>query len=700
MPGDEVTHHPQQPGRPPARTWKKAVFALVVTCCFFLALELVLALAGVTPLIRQYDPFSGFSGSLPLFVEDASDPASRTTAKNKLAYFNPQSFPRDKATRTRRVFCLGGSTTYGRPYNDSTSFAGWLREFLPLADPAHRWEVINAGGISYASYRVAAVTEQLLEMDPDLLIIYTGHNEFLEDVTFPNWKDRSRLLEQATLLAAHSRLFTLLSQRLQPAAETNRQQPRLPGEVDEILNHTVGPSSYKRDDRHHDQVLSFFEFNLRRIVQLAHRRSVPVLLVTPASNLRDFSPFKSQHRDGLNEQDQRRWQELVDQAGKLAILNEWEDAARLLKEAVSLDDRHAETHFRLAAALLACGQHAEASVHFQRARDEDVCPLRALTPLATSVRRIAADESVPLVDFEELLAGRCRDQNGHSIVGNNFFLDHVHPTIEGHRLLAEAIIEQLETDRWWNSGQQWNEQARDQVAARILDSVDQTDHARARRNLAKVLNWSGKQMEAGALSVSVLEQLPDDPEALSIAAAYMRQLGRVEPAIDYLSRRTRVTPDDADTFRRLSSLLVEAGRLEETLLCQQQVTRLQPNDAQGLHHLGIILAEMKRFEEAITFYRSAIGRDHNDANIHYHLGIALAETADLEGSKDAFQQALAISPDDRDASFNLAVVHGHIGQSLETVDPEAAGRHYRSALQLEPGMTDIQDRLQRLRQRP
>lgn len=700
MPGDKVTDRPQRPGQSRVRTWKKVVFALVVTGCFFLALELVLALAGITPLIKQQDPFSGFTGAMPLFVEDSREPARRTTATNKLAYFNSQSFSETKAAGTRRVFCLGGSTTYGRPYNDTTSFAGWLRELLPLADPAHRWEVINAGGISYASYRVAAVTEQLLEMDPDLLIIYTGHNEFLEDVTFPNWKDRSRLLEQATLLAAHSRLFTLLSQRLQPLAETNRQQPRLPGEVDEILNHTVGPSSYKRDDRHRDQVLSFFEFNLRRIVQLAHRRRVPVLLVTPASNLRDFSPFKSQHRDGLNEQDQQHWQKLVDQASRLAIQRQWEQAAGLLEEAVALDDRHAETHFQLATALLACGQHARALVHFHRARDEDVCPLRALTPLAMTVRKVAGDASVPLVDFEELLSGQCQDQNGHSIVGADYFLDHLHPTIEGHRLLAEAIIKQLETDRWWNPGQQWNQQARQQVSRRILDSIDQADHARARRNLAKVLNWSGKHMEAGVLSVSVLEQLPDDPEALSIAAAYMRQLGRIETAIDYLSRRKGVTPDDVDTLRRLSSLLVEAGQLEEALSCQQQVTRLQPDDAQAFHHLGMVLAELKRFDEATVHYRKAIELDKSDANIHYHLGIALAEKLDLEGSRDAFQQALRLSPRDRDASFNLAVIHGQLGQRLEAVDPDAARRHYRSALELEPGMTDIQDRLQGLGESP
>ncbi|MFP6751614.1 MAG: SGNH/GDSL hydrolase family protein, partial [Pirellulaceae bacterium] len=218
---------------------KKFIFALLVTGCFFLVLEILLALAGISPLIDQQDPLVGFAESLPLFVEDEENPTRLVTATNKLAYFNPQSFPATKAAGTRRIFCLGGSTTHGRPYDDRTSFAGWLREFLPLADPAQHWEVINAGGVSYASYRVAAVSEQLLDLEPDLLIIYTGHNEFLEELSYPELKNRSRLVKQATLLAARSRVFTLLFKGLKTISGSRGQPTMLGSEVDEILNHTV-----------------------------------------------------------------------------------------------------------------------------------------------------------------------------------------------------------------------------------------------------------------------------------------------------------------------------------------------------------------------------------------------------------------------------------------------------------------------------
>ena len=695
MPGDEISNRQAQSAGP--SRWKKLFFALVVTVGFFLALEIVLAIAGVSPFIVQQDPLVGFDESLPLFVEDQQDSALLTTATNKLAHFNAQSFPRTKATGTRRIFCLGGSTTHGRPYDDATSYAGWLRELLPLADPAHHWEVINAGGVSYASYRLAAVSEQLVTLQPDLLIIYTGHNEFLEELSYPELKNRSRLLKQATLLAARSRVFTLLFKGLKTIPGSRGQPTMLDGEVDEILNHTVGPSSYKRNDQLRGQVIDFFQLNLLRIIQLAQQHDVAVVLVTPAANLRDFSPFKSQHSDGLSESDQQHWQQLTEQAQVLAIQQQWPEATTLLKQAVAINERHADTHFQLAAALQAQQQYERALAHYQRAVDEDVCPLRAISPLVQSVRQIAANESIPLVDFEKLVADKCLENNKHVIPGSDFFLDHVHPTILSHRMLAEAIIDRLEAENWWKAVGRLNQADRERVSQRLLDSIDQDDHARARRNLAKVLNWSGKQMEAGVLAVSSLEQLPNDPEALSIAAAYMRQLGRRDRAIQYLERRTRLTPDDVDSLRRLASLLVEEGRMESALVHYQHVLELSQQDAQAYHHLGMVLAELNRFAEATDHYRKALEHDESDANIHYHLGIALAETGDLKGSRASFRQALTLDPDDNDAAFNLAVILGQLGQQLEAGDPARARKHYQSALELNPAMIDIQERLERLR---
>ncbi len=60
-------------------------------------------------------------------------------------------------------------------------------------------EVINVGGISYASYRIAAILDEVLQHEPDLVVIYMGHNEFLEARTY----DKQMLVPSTVAPAFH-----------------------------------------------------------------------------------------------------------------------------------------------------------------------------------------------------------------------------------------------------------------------------------------------------------------------------------------------------------------------------------------------------------------------------------------------------------------------------------------------------------------
>ena len=91
-----------------------------------------------------------------------------------------------------RIFCLGGSTVQGRPYANETSFTTWLELSLQAADPRRQWQVVNCGGVSYASYRLLPIMKETLQYEPDLYIIYTGQNEFLEERTYGEIVDAIR----------------------------------------------------------------------------------------------------------------------------------------------------------------------------------------------------------------------------------------------------------------------------------------------------------------------------------------------------------------------------------------------------------------------------------------------------------------------------------------------------------------------------
>ena len=52
-------------------------------------------------------------------------------------------------------------------------------------------EVINAGGICYASYRLLDLVDECLNYEPDLIIVMCGHNEFLEPRHYGNLQTKN-----------------------------------------------------------------------------------------------------------------------------------------------------------------------------------------------------------------------------------------------------------------------------------------------------------------------------------------------------------------------------------------------------------------------------------------------------------------------------------------------------------------------------
>lgn len=666
--------------------WKKVAFGLATTVMFFAALECGLALLGIKPASDVDDPYVGFAGSSPLFVPDENAPAQMVTADNKLAWFNQQSFTRRKAANTRRVFCLGGSTTYGRPYDDTTSFVGWLRELLPRLAPETNWEVINAGGVSYASYRVARLTRELVQYEPDLFIVYTGHNEFLEERTYGDLKQASPIRQTLGAVVARTRIGALARRLLvEPSDEETDRRFQMSDDVNTVLEHTVGPTTYVRDDEQRQRVLEHFEVNLSRIVSIAQDAGAEVVLVTPAANVKDVSPFKSQHSNGLSEDDLRSWDRLYEEARQLERNDNLEESLTAYRRAEELDDRFAELHWRMGRVLHDLKRFDEARAAFAKAVDEDVCPLRAVSEIPRIIRRVADHWHVPLVDFEQLIANDCESKHGHTSPGNEFFLDHVHPTIAVNGQLAAAIAARMKVSETPPTNELIAE-----VSQQIESRIDARQHAIALRNLAKVLNWAGKHLEAGSLAMRAVEQLPDDPESLVLSAAYLAETGRLDRAIEHYRRALKHRPDYATAHQMLGAALVDRGELNEALQHFTELTRLRPEDADAWQMIGAIYGEKRRFDQALPHYEKALALKPDDSNIHYNMANALAHLDRREESIQHYARAVELNPDDADAHNNLGVMLMEDGRFQE------AARHFREVLRIRPDDQIAADNLESL----
>jgi len=588
--------------------------------CFAL-LEGGLALFGVDPVLQKEDPFVGFSGNVPLFVESLAPNGLKIlkTAPNKLTHFNQQMFVEEKASDTFRIFCLGGSTTYGRPYNDKTSFPGWLRELLPEAQKAIDWEVINVGGISYASYRVARLMEDLVQYQPDLFIIYTGQNEFLEERTYRDLKKMPEVVRTTVGWLAKTRTWAAMNTLLGRFGALPKQQrsesTQLAAEVDTILEHSSGPKDYQRDDALRDDVLEHYRISLERMVGIARKAGAQVIFVTPASNLKDCSPFKSEHTSGLDQDTQKQSETMLAEALRQIDAKDLTEALQTLDQAIAMDPRYAELHYRRGKVLFAMAQYDAAFTAFKRASDEDVCPLRALTSMPEIVTDVASEYKLPLVDFVGLLEQQVIAEKGHRIPGEEYFLDHVHPTVNAHKVLAVALAETMIDMGIVQPDKGWGEAKVAAVDARIKSRIDRKMQAQSLLNLAKVMQWAGKSEDADRLASQAIVAAKGNPQIVSLANDVLikraKQQGNTDKADQYIRQALATDPWSPVIHFQLGIRLLQEKKSQEGASHILFATKFWDHNKTN-STLGLILYQRGRYRLAYPYLKKAMQQSPSD----------------------------------------------------------------------------------------
>ncbi len=479
------------PGRKKLRLYRLG-FVLLGFGLFGLA-ELLCVLFGWGRPADYEDPFVGFSRIHPLFVlNEEEDRYEVPKAKQK--FFSPDSFPVEKGDDTFRIFTFGGSTVKGRPYSKETSFTTWLELTLKAADPSRDWESINCGGISYASYRLVPMVEECLDYEPDLFVICTGHNEFLEDRTYERLKEMPEPLAVTHHHVSRLRTYTLFRTALLKAAGKEAKPPAsdrhvMAEDVEALLDYQGGLEVYDRNDQWTADVIRHYEHNLRAMISLARAAGVKVLLVKPPSNLRDSPPFKSQNKDGLSIDEILEWEELTTEA-KTHFREDQPTAAKLLERALSIDDRHALTWYELGKCREALGQTEQARAAFLKARENDICPLRMLTPMEEILERVAVETQVPLVDAHALLEAESRMR----ILGSDQLVDHIHPSIEGHQQIADALLAEMEKQGWTERSPDWAARREASFKAHRA-SLDQNYFIEAQRALYGLNSWAAGRVD-------------------------------------------------------------------------------------------------------------------------------------------------------------------------------------------------------------
>lgn len=425
---------------------RAVLFAFLPALALLAAGEGALRLAGLADPDLAEDPFAGFDGAPPPpFVPDPYDPAF--VVSNPA---NPMvAYGRYRLARTPglpRVLALGESNV---AFFDTDRLADELAVGLHSGDV----EVVNAGFSGYGSRRIAALAPELLaRFRPDLVVLYFGHNEFVETRLARRLAEEAPASRAARRALARSRLYTAARAGLRALRRATVGLDRsgdltAPADVTKAPPPAGGPGAWRAAEA----VYEGFAENLERIGAAAEAARAAVLVVTPAANLDEPPRTPCFHREpaaGGRAAFERRWKEALGAPADAPIterpLTEGEGgvsppkrAAAPLQALLADYGPHAAVEWDLAEALEAAGDSAGAAAWARRALDDDCAPWVANDRVRAILRDFARRRGLALLDAEARFAALAPGGR----VGGAMFTDHCHLSREGQKRLFAWIGE-------------------------------------------------------------------------------------------------------------------------------------------------------------------------------------------------------------------------------------------------------------------
>ncbi len=686
--------------------WKNLLTAVLTLTLTFAIAEAILWGAGVQPLMAERDPYAGFSRRVRVFEDDAARGVIHTSRRAVAQSFNDQEFAAEKPPDGFRLFVLGGSSAFGFPWGAKVAFAQPLADALAATWPGRSIEPVNAAGMSYGSHRVRVLIHEVLAYDPDLIIIYSGHNEFVERQFYRDALARGESVGRLRGLLYRWRLYGRMT-RLIARVWNPAPEPPSTATTGELLGLDVAREE-ARDvrDEERESVRRSFEANLRAIVDLARQQGVPLVLCTVASNLRDWRPNQAVFYEATEPAARNTVLSLL--AGAIPRLAQGAPTEALdrLEQARALAPEHASVNFQLGRVYEALSRWEEARAAYERARDLDAQPSRAPAAFNETIRQVAAQTGTLLVDVEHDFAAA----SGHGLTGLDLIEDYVHPTPRGHRLIALSIWKALNRSGLLGEPRDPDDAAFWEAAgpppgreAAVFDARAGSAEDAARRagflynmalvlshqgltrrametyrdcleiaprhyvaayNLGRLLFYQEEYAEAAAQFSAALAVEPRHLDSILGLGMAEARMGQSDAAAETFREATRVDPGSAEAWNGLGYALELSGRRDEATSAYEDALRRDPRYVPALTNLGVTLAAQQgRAAKGIALLRDSLALNHDQPRARYALAEALVAEGELDEAESHYRTILERRPDDERARSGLASIQKLKGQA-------------------------------------
>lgn len=336
--------------------------------------------------------------------------------------FKPSLFRKEKKKETFRIICLGESSMFGVPYQMTANIPGIVRRQLRHQYPGKEIEVINLGASAINTNVILHFIPEVIKLEPDLILIYTGHNEFYG----PDGIGASaieKIFPSLTQLKYNLRELTLV--RLLQTSSNSIKENKTANNLMEQVSNKALVDLHSGDAK---RVFANFESNFSKIIESFQDKNIPIIISDIVSNM-TFPPFQYETQ-GIEE---------YQRIDSLLSLNKVSDALQESEKIEQILPTNAYAHYVLGRINYAKENYTTARTHFSQSNNYDLLKFRAPDTINVLIKRISANYSVPFVSSDSIFAV-------HSIFGildTTLFWEHLHPNVYGYYLIANGFVDRI-----------------------------------------------------------------------------------------------------------------------------------------------------------------------------------------------------------------------------------------------------------------
>jgi tetratricopeptide (TPR) repeat protein len=356
--------------------------------------------------------------------------------KVKLTIFE-ETFKKEKPAGTYRIFVLGESTGLGFPYLLNGSFHRMLLYRLNRTFPDKKIEILNLSLTGVNSYTINSFANEVIEMNPDAIMIYVGHNEYYGALGVASTQrfGSNRNFIKATIFLKKFKVVQLafnFSGKVKSIFLPKTEKKNMA-----MMQQMAGKQEVAYGSRMYQSGLVQFEENMDEVVRKFSHHQIPVYISNVVSNQKDQKPFISKLGEATDTTKYLAGYQLgIEDFNR----KDFKKAKDRLLAVNKIDSTYAMTNFLLGEICYSEGDYDNALRYYLNSKEYDALRFRAPEAINGIIKKLCKKyKFVYLADsYQKFL-----QKSEQGILGENLFTEHVHPTLPGYFLISDAFYDAL-----------------------------------------------------------------------------------------------------------------------------------------------------------------------------------------------------------------------------------------------------------------